>query len=85
MNPLYQQLMNGAVPSSTAPSFMPIAKMQAIMNAIQNPAAFIKQAFPDIPEDIQNDPSKILGYLQKTRNISNDQIQQLMNQMQTMR
>lgn len=58
------------------------ARMQSLMSAMSNPAAFVKQAFPDIPEGIQNDPNQILGYLQQTRNISNDQIQQLINQTQ---
>ena len=52
-------------------------KMQYIMNAMANPAAFVKQQFPDIPENIQNNPNEILRYLQQTRGITDQQIQQI--------
>ena len=55
----------------------PVQKANYIMSAIQNPAAFVKQQFPDIPENIQNNPDEILRYLQQTRGITNQQIQQL--------
>ena len=63
----------------------PIQKMQYIMQAMTNPAAFVKQAIPDLPPEIANDPNQILQYLQKSRGISNEQIQQLMNQMPNFR
>lgn len=53
-------------------------KVNQIMQTMQNPAAFVKQQFPDIPDNIMNDPNQILQYLQQTRNISNEQIQQFM-------
>lgn len=53
-------------------------KVNQIMQTMQNPVAFVKQQFPDIPDNILNDPDQILQYLQQTRNISNEQIQQLM-------
>lgn len=78
-NPLYDMYMNG---QSAAPTFTnPMQKMGYIMQAMQNPAAFVRNAFPDIPPQIQNNPNQILQYLQQTRNISNQQIQQLMNQI----
>lgn len=52
-------------------------KVNQIMQSMQNPAAFVKQQFPDIPDNILNDPNQILQYLQQTRNISNEQIQQM--------
>lgn len=55
----------------------PMQKMQYIMNAMTNPAAFARQQFPDIPENIQNNPNEILNYLQRTRGISDQQIQQI--------
>ena len=58
----------------------PIQKANYIMQAMQNPAAFVRQAFPDIPAQIQNNPNQILQYLQQTRGISNQQIQDLLNQ-----
>ena len=83
MNPLYNMLMSSQMNRSNAvsPQVMnPMQKMQYIMQAMTNPAAFVRQAFPDIPARIQNDPNQILQYLQQTRHISNDQIQNLINQ-----
>lgn len=48
-----------------------------IMQTIQNPAAFVKQQFPDVPDGIINDPNQVLQYLQQTRNISNEQLQSI--------
>lgn len=80
MNPLYQQLMGGPQMMSGTPQFQnPVQKMQYIMQAMTNPAAFVRQSFPDIPQNIQNDPNQILRYLQQTRGISDQQIQQVYN------
>lgn len=58
----------------------PIQKMQLMMQAMSNPAAFVRQYCPDIPPQIQNSPDQILQYLQQTRHISNQQIQDLLYQ-----
>ena len=50
-------------------------KVNQIMQSMQNYSAFVKQQFPDVPENILNDPNQILQYIQKTRNISNEQLQ----------
>jgi len=81
MNPLYQMIMSKQMGSGTPVFQNPMQKMQYIMQAMQNPAAFVKQAFPDIPAEIQNNPNQILSYLQQTRHISNEQIQNLQNQL----
>ena len=52
-------------------------KVNQIMQTMQNPMAFVKQQFPDVPDNILNDPNQVLKYLQQTRNISNEQLQQL--------
>lgn len=83
MNPLYNMMMANQMNRSNAVSpqtMNPAQKMNAIMQAMTNPAAFVKQCFPDIPAEIQNNPTQILSYLQQTRHISNDQIQNLINQ-----
>lgn len=83
MNPLYSMLMGqqNSQPQMSAPAFQsPIQKANYIFQALSNPAAFVKQQFPDVPDDISSDPGKILQYLQETRHISNDQISQIMNQ-----
>ena len=86
-NPLYQQYFGGGAPGQgTSPSFLgqqapmnmnPMQKMMAVMQAMSNPVAFVKQHFPDIPVGIQNDPNQVFQYLQQTRNpVSEQQIQQ---------
>lgn len=70
--------MSLGVPQQVSPpSFNnPMQKMNYILQAMKNPAAFVKQHFPDIPNEIANDPNKILGYLQQTRGLTDQQIQQ---------
>lgn len=68
-------------PQSQQPMFAnPIQKAQFIMNAMRNPAAFAKEQFPDIPDEIANNPAAILDYLQRTRGIPQNQINQLNSQ-----
>ena len=84
MNPLYTMLTGQQAPQQQASGMQfqnPIQKMNYIMQAMRNPAAFVKQAFPDIPNEMQNDPTRILQYIQQTRGISNEQINQIVQQM----
>lgn len=83
MNPL-AQFMSPSAPAN--PMFNKIAMIrQAMQNpmiirqAMQNPAAFVKEHFPDIPDNISNDPNAILNYLQQTRGITDQDIQRLYN------
>lgn len=89
-NPLYQRLFGGggmpaAGPASSAPNQLPpmnmnmnpMQKMMAVMQAMSNPIAFVKQRFPDIPENIQNDSNQVFQYLQRTRSpVSEQQIRE---------
>lgn len=81
-NPLYQMLMSGGfVPTQNAQQYMPpyanpLQNVNAIFQAMRNPVQFVRQAIPDLPQDIANDPNRILQYLQQTRGITNEQIQQ---------
>lgn len=79
MNPLYNMYMSNAANRPAAPN-NPMQRFGQMMQAMRNPAAFVMQAFPDIPAQIQNNPNQILQYLQQTRHISNQQIQDLLNQ-----
>lgn len=58
----------------------PLQKAAYIMKALTNPAAFVKQAFPDVPDGIANDPVQVRNYLMQSRGISEQQINQLLNQ-----
>lgn len=83
MNPLYNMLMSNMMQQGNAvspQSMNPAQKANYLMQAMANPAAFVRQAFPDIPAEIQNSPNQILQYLQQTRHISNQQIQDLLRQ-----
>lgn len=40
---------------------------QIIAKALQDPAAFVREQFPDIPENIRNNPNAVLQYLCQTR------------------
>lgn len=85
-NPLYQQLFGGggapAAPQiPQIPAMMarpnPMQMMANVIKAMMNPAAFVKQHFPDIPDSIQNDPNQVFSYLQQTHpQVSNQQIQE---------
>lgn len=87
MNPYYQQWSGNMNPQNFPGGFSgmmfqnPIQKMQYVMQAMTNPAAFVRNAFPDIPSNIQNDPNQILQYLQQSRGITNEQVQQVANQI----
>lgn len=76
------QTAQPAPQTSGWPSFEnPAQKVAYVMQAMRNPAAFVKQQFPDIPDEISNNPDAILEYLQRTRGISSAQIQQLSGQL----
>lgn len=58
----------------------PMQKIGFVRQAMANPGLLIKQRFPDIPDQIMNDPGQILAYLQRTRGITDQQIRQLTSQ-----
>ena len=87
-NPLYQQLFGGGHPMMPQtpqmpqmPPMMPrpnpMQMMANLMKAMMNPAAFVKQNFPDIPDNIQNDPNQVFNYLQQTHpQVTTQQLQE---------
>ena len=85
MNSWYDRIvapmMKGPIQQSTGPVFQnPIQKAAYIMQALTNPAAFVKQQFPDVPDGIVNDPIQVRNYIQQSRGISDQQLRQIMNQ-----
>lgn len=83
MNGWYDRIMGAPMnpQSQQYPVFQnPIQKAAYIMKALTNPAAFVKQAFPDVPDGIANDPVQVRNYLMQSRGISEQQINQLLNQ-----
>ena len=96
MNPLYEKLYGGARgQNSSIPRMInqdpnmangrafatPAQKMSMILQAMRNPAQFVKNAIPDLPENIANDPNQILQYLKQTRGITDQQIQMAAGQI----
>jgi len=82
MNPLYNTLMQNPMNRPAVNNPMnPMQKVNQVMQAMRNPMPVIMQAFPDIPAYTYNNPNQILQYLQQTRHISNEQIQNIMNQI----
>ena len=61
--------------SGVAQTMTPVQRAAFVMQAMTNPAAFVKQQFPDIPNEIINNPQEIFNYLQRTRGISQADIQ----------
>lgn len=66
------------------PAMNPIQQMNMVNQAMHNPAAFLKRRFPDIPDDIMGNPNQILSYLQKTRGITDQDIQNVRNSIPSM-
>lgn len=81
MNPLYNMLFGRPAQQSPQPMqqapMNPFQRANAIMQAMRDPSTFVRQMIPDLPQEIANDPNKILQYLQETRGITNEQIQQI--------
>lgn len=73
VNNWYQRIAGEAVktPSPANPNRTVLGSFQNpaqfIMNAMANPAAFVQEQFPDVPENIRNNPNAVLNYLQQTR------------------
>ena len=65
----------------------PMVNYQAIMNIarqmMQNPQQAVMQAFPDIPQEISNNPNQIMNWIQQNGRI-NPQMYQMANQLMRM-
>lgn len=59
----------------------PAQMMSAVIQHMNNPFGFLKQQFPDIPDELANNPGGIMQYLQQTRNISDADVQSTANQI----
>lgn len=85
MNPLYQQFMGGAMQSRPGiPMFQnPIQKMNYIMQAMRNPAAFVRQNLPGIPEQAYSDPTgnQVLQYMMNYMGVTQQDVQNAANQI----
>lgn len=80
MTPIQQMMMGGGgqtVPQMSGIQFAnPIQKMNYIMQAMQNPAAFVRQHLPGIPEQAYSDPTGngVLQYMQQNMGVTQQDI-----------
>ena len=75
MTELYQMFHQAPQPQQ----MNPIQRLNYAYQAMQNPLAFVREQFPDVPAYMTN-PGQILQYLQQTRNISQGQLMNMVNQ-----
>lgn len=80
--------INGSQPApqpnpgySGLPFFNPMQRINAVQQAMQNPAAFVRQAFPNMPADIANDPNKVLAYMKQNCGLTDYDIQAAASQI----
>lgn len=67
-------------PQQQSPAPMnPFQKAQMVMQAMTNPAVFMKKVYPDIPNEIMNDPNRVMQYMQQTRGITQNDIANVEN------
>lgn len=89
MNPLYSMMMSGGMPGQTprqtpqetamggTPFQNPIQRMNYILQAMQNPAQFVRQNLKGIPEQAFNDPTgnSVLQYMMNNMGVTQQDIQ----------
>ena len=66
MNNWYNRI-NKIQPSKPNNFQNPMQQANFVMQAMRNPVAFVSEQFPDVPENIRNNPNEVLNYLQRTR------------------
>lgn len=59
----------------------PFQRFGEMMAAMRNPMAFVKQKFPDIPDQILNDPNQVLRYMQQNCGVTDQDIQMAASQI----
>jgi hypothetical protein len=68
-----------SAPAAPQAPMNPMMMRQQVMSKMNNPWAFLKEKWPDIPDEYANNPVMIMQYIQRTRNVSNQDIQNLAN------
>lgn len=91
-NPLFNMLMGQQTPIQRpaassmpgTPQFVnPIQRMNYILQAMQNPAAFVRQNLPNIPNEAYDDPTGngVLQYMMNHMGVTQMDIQNAKNQI----
>ena len=82
--PTQQQTPPAQPMMSGMPQFAnPMQKMNYIMQAMRNPAAFVKQHLPNIPDEVLRDPTgnSALQYMQQNMGVTQQDIMNAQNQI----
>lgn len=85
-NPLYQSLM-GSQPQPQQMTGMqfanPMQKISYIMQAMRNPAQFVRQNLPQIPQQAFNDPTgnSVLQYMMNNMGVTQQDVQNASGQI----
>lgn len=88
-NPLFDMYANAGNMPMQSPTNMisgmrfanPMQKMGYIMQAMTNPAAFVRSVFPNMPNEISNNPNQILQWMQQTQGVTQQDIRNAENQL----
>mgnify|MGYP006988837141 CR=1 FL=1 len=81
---IFESLQQGVPAASQNGVTQFVSAMQQvnqIMRGAPNPAMLAKQYFPDIPDEYLNNPEQVLAYIQQSRGIDSNAIQQLRQMM----
>lgn len=73
MNPLMQVL---GMMSQSNPQQV-LFRANQLMQSMQNPQNLVRTFFPDVPQDMRNDPDKIIQYLIGKNRITEQQVNQI--------
>lgn len=90
MNPLYNMLMSGGMPGQQAPTMSggpqfqnPMQRINYIMQAMRNPAQFVRQNLKGIPEQAFNDPTgnTVLQYMMNNMGVTQQDVRNAAGQI----
>lgn len=88
MNGWSERILGGNAAASQAPMTgmqfaNPMQKANYILQAMRNPAAFVRQNIPGIPEQAYNDPSGngVLQYMMQHMGVTQQDVQRVSSQM----
>ena len=81
------RILGGITPQAAPmmPSQQPMPNrmqmMGQMMQAMQNPAAFVKQRLPGIPDQVLQNPNYVLQYMMQNYGVTQQDIQNAANQV----
>lgn len=85
-NPLFDMYANQAQPQMPQMPVMPnmtnpMQRAAYMMEAMRNPAAFVRNVFPNMPREISNDANRVLQWMQQNLGVTQQDIRNVQNQI----